>query len=44
MTEQQRNALFVRLTPEQARRLERAAEALPARYGSWPAAARRAAR
>jgi excisionase family DNA binding protein len=31
MTEQQRNALFVRLTPEQARRLERAAEAVPAR-------------
>jgi excisionase family DNA binding protein len=31
MTEQQRNALFVRLTPEQARRLERAAETVPAR-------------
>jgi excisionase family DNA binding protein len=31
MTEQQRNALFVRLTPEQARRLERAVEAVPAR-------------
>src|SRR3954449_8830357 len=32
MTEQpQRNALFVRLTPEQARRLDRAAAALPAR-------------
>jgi excisionase family DNA binding protein len=31
MTEQQRNALFVRLTPEQARRLDRAAAAVPAR-------------
>jgi excisionase family DNA binding protein len=31
MTEEQRNALFVRLTPEQARRLERAAEAVPVR-------------
>jgi excisionase family DNA binding protein len=32
MTEaEQRNALFVRLTPEQARRLDRAASALPAR-------------
>jgi len=28
---EQRNALFVRLTPEQARRLDRAASALPAR-------------
>lgn len=31
MTEQPRNALFVRLTPEQAGRLERAVEAVPAR-------------
>jgi excisionase family DNA binding protein len=31
MTEQQRNALFVRLTPEQARRLDRAVAAVPAR-------------
>src|SRR5919202_1586492 len=31
MTEQQRNALFVRLTPEQAQRLERAVAAVPAR-------------
>ena len=31
MTEQQRNALFVRLTPEQARRLDRAAAVVPAR-------------
>jgi excisionase family DNA binding protein len=31
MTEQQRNALFVRLTPEQARRLDRAVTAVPAR-------------
>jgi excisionase family DNA binding protein len=32
MTEaEQRNALFVRLTPDQARRLDRAASALPAR-------------
>jgi excisionase family DNA binding protein len=31
MTEQQSNALFVRLSPEQARRLDRAAAAVPAR-------------
>jgi excisionase family DNA binding protein len=31
MTEQQRNALFVRLTPEQARRLDRAVAAVPTR-------------
>jgi excisionase family DNA binding protein len=31
MTEQQRNALFVRLTPEQAHRLDRAVAAVPAR-------------
>src|ERR1700761_2308703 len=31
MTEQQQNALFVRLTPEQARRLDRAVAAVPAR-------------